>query len=1798
SRVPKALHSTPTIGRPLANTHVYILDRHLRPVPVGVPGELFIGGAGVARGYLHRPELTAQKFLPDPFDPEGAGRLYRTGDWVRWLPSGELEYLGRLDHQVKIRGFRIELGEIETVLTRHPAVREAVLTAREDHPGDKRLVAYLVGNGEPLPPTAELRSYLKEHLPEYMVPSAFVTLESMPRTPNGKVDRKTLPAPEQAREDVPASLSAPRTPVEELVAGVWAEVLGRGPAGIHDNFFELGGHSLLATQVVSRLQEWLRVDLPLRALFEAPTVAGLAEVIEHLRQGSARVQLPPLGPTPREGPLPLSFAQQRLWFLHQWAPGSCLYHIPAAVRLHGPLDVSALERSFQEVVRRHEALRTTFANADGQPVQVITPDRASPLPVIDLSAVPAAEREEKVQELASLEARRPFDLVGEPLLRTTLLRLGAEEHVVLLTMHHIISDGWSLGVFLREVTALYGAFAAGQPAPLPDLPVQYADYTLWQRQWLQGEVLQKQLSYWKEQLANAPPALDLPTDYPRPAVQSFHGARQAFTLSSELTDQLRSLSRREGCTLYMVLLAAFQALLHRYTGQEDICVGTPIANRGRSETEGLIGFFVNTLVLRTDLSGDPPFRAFLGRVRTAALSAYAHQDLPFEKLVEEIQPQRDLSRSPLFQVLFAFNQDPGQFLELPGLTLDITEVDTGTAKFDLSLSLVEGPNGLSGSFEYSTDLFEKESMARLLGHWRTLLEGIVAEPGQCLSELPLLTQAEQRQVVLGWNATRVDYPPPHLLPDLIEDQVGRSPEAVALVSEGQHLTYQELNRRANQLAHWLQRQGVGPDVLVGVCLERSLDMVVALLGVLKAGGAYVPLDPDYPPQRLAFLLQDAQAPVLLTHERLLDQLPPHAAEVLCLDRDGPTVAGEPQDNPGRQLTPEHLAYVIYTSGSTGTPKGAMNTHRGICNRLLWMQQQYQLTGQDRVLHKTPFSFDVSVWEFFWPLLGGATLVVARPGGHRDSAYLAELIARERVSVLHFVPSMLQAFLQEPGLEQLTSLRHVICSGEALPFELQERFFARMPAALHNLYGPTEAAVDVSFWECVPGDQRGLVPIGRPVANTQLYVLDEHQQPLPVGVPGELYLGGVQLARGYLNRPELTGERFISNPLPGTPGPRLYRTGDRARWLADGTVEYLGRLDHQVKLRGFRIELGEIEAVLGQHAGVREAVVLVREDSPGDPRLVAYVVPAGEPVSTVELRAFLKEKLPEYMVPAAFVWLEALPLSGNGKVDRKALPAPEETGSEEEWLAPRSAKEEVVAGIWAEVLGRQRVGVRDNFFELGGHSLLATQVLSRLRQVFGVELPLRGLFENPTVEGVAGSIEQVRRTENVSPAPPLVRAAPDDRLLLSFAQQRLWFLDQWEPGSPLYNIPTAMRLSGPLNRGALEQALQEMVRRHESLRTIFTTRDGQPLQVIQPELDLPVQVVDLGSFPEAERESEVLRLAQEEARRPFDLEQGPLLRATLLCLGAEEHVLLLTLHHIITDGWSVGILNREVAALYEALAAGQAPSLPPLPIRYADFALWQRRWLQGEVLEAQLAYWKEQLAEAPAALNLPTDHPRPAVQTFQGSCQSLELPADLTRALKSLSRREGCTLYMVLLAAFQTLLHRYTGQEDICVGSPIAGRTRAETEGLVGFFVNTLVLRGDLSGNPSFRELLRRVRDTALGAYAHQDVPFEKLVEELQPQRDLSRSPFFQVMLVLQNAPQAALELAGLKLSPWDIDTGTAKFDLTLRLVEGEDGLRGTLEYRTDLFEKESMARLLGHWRTLLEGIVAEPGQCLSELPLL
>ncbi|MEU2396304.1 amino acid adenylation domain-containing protein, partial [Streptomyces sp. NPDC007369] len=1775
----------PPIGRAVAGLRAYVLDQRLGLVPPGVTGELYLAGPGLARGYLNRPGLTAGRFVACPFGAAGE-RMYRTGDLVRRRPDGQLEYVGRTDDQVKVRGFRIELGEIETALAGHPQVGQVAVIARKDQAEDTRLVAYLVpAAGAELRPE-ELRSHLSEWLPDYMVPAVFVSLDALPLTANGKLDRHALPEPEFTGS--PAG-RAPRTPQEQVLAGLFAEVLGLTQVGVDDDFFDLGGHSLLATRLVARIRTTLGVELSLRTLFRTPTVAGLAAGLggaDRARLALERAERPEL--------VPLSSAQRRLWFLRQLEDAGSVYNMPLAWRLSGPLNRSALEAALADVADRHETLRTVFPAADGVPYQqVLPPGAVRPR----LRATPVGETE--LPRLLAAAAARGFDLAAEPPLHAELFEVAPDEHVLLVVVHHIAGDGWSLGPLAADLATAYAARCRGEEPQWAPLPVQYADYTLWQQQLLgdaadQDSLFARQRAYWIERLADLPEQIRLPADRPRPATPSYCGGHLAVELDAGLHAGLVRLGREHGASVYMVLQAALAALLDKLGAGTDIPVGSLIAGRTDQALDDLVGFFVNTLVLRTDTSGDPTFAELLGRVREGALAAYAHQDLPFEHVVEALNPARSLARQPLFQVLLALQNVPRTEFALPGLSTEVVLVRTPTAMFDLSIHLLErggaggSAEGIVGRVEYSTDLFDHATVEALLARWLRLLAAVVAEPDRPLSRIEVLTAQERHELLVARNDTACAAPVT-ALPALFEARVRATPEAAAVVFEGTVLTYRELNLRANRLAHALIAGGVGPEQVVALRLPRSPELVVAVLAVLKTGAAYLPVDPEYPAARIAYMLQDARPAVVLD-------------DLVAVTPDGE----QPDYDPAVVVDARHPAYVIYTSGSTGRPKAVVMPAAGLLNLLAWHHGAVGGEPGTRVAQFTAISFDVSVQEILSALLYGKTLVVPSEETRRSAELFARWLDRNAVEEL-FAPNLVVEAVaeaaEEAGLD-LPDLRLVAQAGEAMRLGgAVRRFQARQPGrTLHNHYGPAETHVITAYQlPADPADCPLPVPIGRPIANCQAYVLDAALQPVAPGVLGELYLAGTGLARGYLNRPGLTATRFVANPY-GPAGARMYRTGDLVKWRADGELEFAGRIDHQVKIRGFRVEPGEIEAELTAHPGVAQVAVLAQEDRPGETRIVAYVVPAAGSGATTAtaaaLAAYLRDRVPDHLVPSAFVLLDALPLTPNGKLDRAALPAPEPVAASSS-RAPRTPQEQILCELFAEVLGLARVGVDDDFFDLGGHSLLATRLVSRVRATLGVELELRSLFRTPTPAGLAAGLHDAGTARQA-----LVPQPRRDPMPLSFAQRRLWFLQQFGTPSATYHMPLALRLSGDLDRAALSAALTDVVARHETLRTVFPHTAGLPYQRVldTTEVTVPLTVRAAG-------ETELPALLREAAVRAFDLTSEVPLRAELFALAPDEHVLLVVMHHIAGDGWSMGPLARDLATAYTARRDGGAPGWQPLPVTYGDYTLWQHEILGDEhdtnsVFARQVTYWTKALAGLPEQLQLPADRPRPATMSYRGDLLNVRIDAELHASLVKLARRSGATLFMVLQAALAALYTRLGAGTDIPIGSPIAGRTDEALDDLVGFFINTLVLRTDTSGDPTFAELLGRVRETALSAYAHQDVPFEHLVEALNPSRSLSHHPLYQTGLVVQNAPGGDFDLPGLRVSGVAVLTGTARLDLTFGLAEehGADGtpagLSGAVEYSTDLFDRSTVEALVARWTRLLAGVAAAPDRPIGGIDLL
>ncbi|WP_189937209.1 non-ribosomal peptide synthetase, partial [Streptomyces sulfonofaciens] len=1811
----EAVGAAVPLGRPMTGMRAYVLDAGLRPVPPGVAGELYVAGAQLARGYLGRPGLTAERFVANPFGGAPGARMYRTGDLARWTADGFLVFAGRADEQVKIRGHRVELGEVEAALTDHPAVAQAAVVVREDRPGDQRLVAYVVpadGSGEGPAGPAQLRAHLARRLPEPMVPALFTTLGALPLTRNGKVDRRALPAPARARA---SAGRPPRSPEEEILCGLFAEVLGVPRVGIDDEFFALGGHSLLATRLVSRVRTVLGAELPIRAVFETPTVAGLAARLESAQGRRGR---PPVRPHPRRPEtVPLSFAQRRLWFLHKLEGASPNYNLPFVVRLEGRLDRAALAAALGDVVARHESLRTVFPDSGGLPRQVVlaagSPAAAVRLPVRRIADADGADGGGLAEAVAAAAAHR-FELTHEPPLRAELFALGAQVHVLVVVVHHIAGDGWSNGPLARDLSEAYAARLTGRVPRWEPLPVQYADYTLWQQELLGREddpesLAARQIAYWSRALDGLPEELDLPTDRPRPAVAGYTGSVVPVSVDAELHARLEELARASGASLFMVLQAGLAALFTRLGAGTDIPLGSAIAGRTDDALDDLVGFFLNTLVLRLDTSGDPGFDELLGRVRQTALAAYAHQDVPFEYLVEVLNPARSAARHPLFQTMLTLHNNAEPRLDLPGLRVSPDMAEVGAAKFDLSFGLTEArgpsgePAGLGGVLEYSADLFDHATAEELAARFVRLLGAAAADPGRRIGALEILSPEERERILGAWAGTPQEAYGP-TLPELFERQAALTPDAPAVVAGGTTLTFAELGARADRLARRLVERGVGPDVLVGLCVTRSPEMVPAMLGIWKAGGACVPLDPGYPRERLAFVLADCAVRVLVTERALTGLTGDHPADTVLLGtqepQDGPDTVGGPPPLPA--VRADHTAFIVYTSGSTGVPKGVALRHGGIANLFANHRDRVLAPaaraagGRLRAAHTASLSFDLCVGQLL-ALLAGHELHVVDEDTRRDAAALGAYVRAHEIGHLAISPTLTQELL---GLGLLGGEGHqpsaIVLGSEATGPALWQRLRELPATEVHNYYAPSECTVD-AVGATVFGSKRPR--IGRPVANTAAYVLDAGLRPVPPGVRGELYLAGAQLARGYQGRPGLTAERFVANPFGGAPGARMYRTGDLARWTADGALEFAGRADDQVKLRGFRIELGEVEAVMSRHPDVAHAVAVVREDRAGDRRLVAYTVAApGAVPDPAGLRAHAARSLPEFMVPSTVVPLDALPLTPSGKVARRALPAPGPTAPVG-GRAPRTAREEILCGLFADVLGSARPGIDDGFFALGGHSLLATRLVSRIRAVLGVELAVRDVFEAPTVAALAA------RLDTGGEARPALRPAARPRTLpLSFAQQRLWFLHKLEGAGAAYAMPLALRLRGGLDRAALTAALADVVTRHEVLRTVHPETGGTPEQVVlAPERaapGLPCRAVDEAGLPGAVAAA---------VAHPFDLTAEPPLHAELLAVGPDDHVLVLVLHHIAGDGWSNLPLARDLSAAYAARRAGGVPAWTPLPVQYADYTLWQRRLLgdpadPASLVSRQTAYWAKALADLPEELVLPADRPRPPVAGHRGGRVPFALGAAAHTRLRELARDCDASLFMVVQAALAALLSRLGAGDDIPIGTPVAGRTDDALDDAVGCFVNTLVLRTDTAGDPVFTDLVARARETSLAAYAHQEVPFEHLVEKLEPARSLARHPLFQVMLALRNTGETPLDLPGLAVSTLPLGTTAVKFDLSFTVTEtsgphGEAaGIDGELDYASELFDEETARRMADRFVRLLGAVAVDASLRVGDLPVL
>ncbi|MCY9537229.1 amino acid adenylation domain-containing protein [Paenibacillus thiaminolyticus] len=1797
------------IGKPNSNTQLFVLSEHLQVQPVGVIGELFVGGSGVARGYLNRPQLTEERFISNPYGPEPHSRLYRTGDLVRYLADGNLEYICRTDNQVKVRGYRIELEEIQVILSSHPNIDQSIIVAKKDAQENNKLVAYVIGTGS----ITDWREYLKNRLPEYMVPAYFVKMDAFPLTPSGKIDVKSLPEVGNSRPHITTDYIKPETDLEHKLADVWKDLFGYDEIGVEDNFFELGGHSLLGTQVLARIRELVKKELPLSALFTYPTIRSMVPVLHAADDFIPMDTFPRISRASRDRELPLSYSQERVWFLEQLSSNNLAYIFQATMNVRGRLDIPVLEKCFTEIVRRHEIFRTVFLDKHGKPYQFIYEPFDVQLPVIDVSHLPESDRDQEAQRLIQLEITKPIDITQLPLARWIVFTISEFESVILLIEHHLVHDGWSFRKFLKELFTLYSAYVENKPSPLPELPIQFADYCVWQNEMFQRGKESKQLTYWTHKLSGAKGVLELSTDRPRPVNQTFNGNSIIRLIPEELYLQLRDYCVRTNTTLFMVMMAAFQTLLHRYSNQEDIIVGSGIANRRWQETEELIGMFVNNIVIRTQFTENITFQDVLHKVRTSSLEAYENQDIPFDQVVDALRLERDQSRNPLFQVMFSFHDT--KITNLPVHNLDVQLLEgfsNGSAKFDinvvvinhseLSSSLLSGDeyDSISMDWEYNTDLFDETTIRRMIEHYIELLHSILENSNQTVHSLPMLPDAEQNQLLREWNNTNTKLEDTRTIHQIFEEQVARTPERIAVVCENEQWTYRQINNLANLLASKLRNLGVKPDTVVGLMVERSPDMIIGILAILKAGGAYLPIDTAAPTERLAYILEDSDTKAIVMQEKFKTSTD-FQRPVLVLGENMPDQHVD-CDNLEPAANFKNLAYVMYTSGSTGTPKGVMIEHDSVVDRIHWMVKRYPMDQNDTILQKTSFCFDVSVTELLIWFFSGSKLCFLAPDAEKDPELIVNTIAEQKVTFIQFVPSMLSIFLDH--LENsntsalIKSLKRVFTIGEALTVEQVQRFERlikqRNDTTLHNLYGPTEATIEVTSYDCQAESK--VIPIGKPIDNVKAYIFNKERNLQPVGVIGELFIGGTGLARGYVGKPELTAERFVPNPCGSDPEEKVYQTGDLARWMPDGNIEFIGRMDTQVKIRGYRIELGEIEAVMRKLQDAGEAVVMAHEYEPGDTRLVAYYNGTAE-ASQVKLH--LQKQLPHYMIPSYFVQMEALPLTSSGKLDRKALLAPDMHAVSHHDTAPRNSTEELLALIWNEILRVEPIGVFDSFFDLGGHSLLAAQVVSRVREVFGQHLPLRAIFDCPTIESLAKRLTESRQGGNIAHLPALHPAERTGAFPLSFAQKRLWFFDQLEPDSYFYNIPYVWRLSGSWNAAGLEKGFNQLIERHEMLRTVFAKRNGAPVQIVQPYQPRSLPVIDVSALSAEARESQINHHIQRNAELVFDLSQGPLIEAELIKKDECEYILLCTVHHIVSDGWSEAILLDEWLAFYEEAVSGTPADLRPLAIQYSDFAVWNRQWLSDAMMTEQLEYWKNELAGELPVLQLPIDRPRPAIQSYAGDMQQLELAPSLLEKLKMFSRQEGTTLFMTLLAAYQGFLSRYTGQTDILVGSPVANRNITEIEGLIGFFVNTLVYRVNVEDSPSFRQLIAQVKEKALRGQENQDVPFEKIVETLQPTRNPSYAPIFQTIFTMHTHLRKIKEWPNRKIEPVKTCIKVAKYDLSVTLeVNNERTLDISFGYNKDLFDHSTIERMIGHFANWLEQVVTYPDESIDNLRLI
>jgi amino acid adenylation domain-containing protein len=1737
------------VGHPLPGTRLTVVDAAGAEAAPGCSGELIVYGDSLCEGYLNLPELTLERIGPDV---RGEPAL-RTGDLATRLDDGTFVVLGRIDGQVNIRGFRVEPGEIEAILRMHPSVTQAA-TCLHDLAGQQHLVAHVAlkvvgddGNAT----LAAIAAHAADLLLPHMQPSHYVVHGSLPTTASGKIDRTALSwHPIAAGRTRIGRL--PATMAERIFLESVDAIAPPGTYGVHNTLAEVGFDSLGVMRLAAQLRARWDGEVLLGPLFNGETIEQMARSLTGSRDGAR----PPSKRATVEPYAPMAHAQERLWFLDQVADGLAAYNIGWVLSSENGFNHGALEATLRAFLSRHETLRSVFSSPGGVNLQSIQAPVAIDLPV---RVIPPGELENALIDFAS----HPLNLATGPLFVAELLRTdGRDEHLAIV-VHHIVFDGWSVDVMARELCALYNEFAQDIPADLPVLPLQYGDFASWQRDWLENGELEEQLAYWTQKLRGAPAFLEMPTDRARPPTPSYRGSHLPFHVTSTTTEKLRDLARRHDATLYMVLLAGLATVLSRWSSQDDVLIGSPVACRSHTSVEHLAGFFANTLAMRIESIGADDFGTLLGRVRRTALEAYAHQDVPFASLVEALNPVRDMSRQPVFQVMFALHPAPVDVSRFnQGFTA--REITTPTAKFDLALELFDMESDLHGSLEFADDLWDAATMERLLGHLETFLSGVATANDK--APMPSMLSPAERAALLGLSrGAEIAYPDNETIASLFERQANATPEEMAVFFEGQQLSYSMLNARANRLARHLRDLGVRPGVVVGLCITRSAEMMSALLAILKAGAAYLPIDPAYPEDRITFMIDDARVPVIVADTASINRLRDDDRSAVWIDAADPCLDDYDPGNPAYETSPDDVAYLIYTSGSTGRPKGVLIPHRAILNHLTWMQRFHALQATDRVLQNATISFDVSVWQLFWPIINGAAVVVTATGGNRDLGYVVDLVERAGVTVMHMVPSMLQALVETVPPHRLRHVRDFIVGGEALGAELQNRFIERFSARLHNQYGPTETSVEVTHHQCVPRPASSPVPIGKPIMNTQLYILDRYGELCPLGVYGELYIAGAGVGNGYLSRDALNRERFV--PDPYNPARRMYRTGDLCRWIASGEIEFAGRLDHQVKLHGLRIETGEIDAVCSELPAVHQTVTIVRQDPSASSRLVTYITGSG--VDTAAVMDHARARLPSFMVPSAIVVLAAFPLTPNGKVDRAALPPPGNDIARALVPATTLAENHVVAAVQS-LLGVP-VSIRDDFFAIGGHSLLAIRLASRLSDAFGSSISVKAIFDHTRLDALAAAIGAGTVGMAGLSAIPVTPRIGD--LPLSWSQEALWLFEQMEAGQPVYNVPWTLRIAGDLDIDALSSALSDIVMRHEVLRTVFVFDVDAPMQRIAPpqRITVPTETIESSILPaELEHEAAVL----------FDLETGPLYRFRLFRTSPVDHCLSVVFHHIVADGWSIDVLMRELCTLYEAHHRRAPSPLSPLSIQYGDFAAWQRERVGGGALDAQIDYWRGQLAGSRMSLDLPTDRPRPSAPSYRGAHVDMVVPRALTEEIRALARKEGATLYMILLAAFAVVVGRLADTDDVVIGSPIAGRGHAACENLIGFFVNTLPMRISLATRNDVPALIRGVRETVLGAIANQDVPFARLIKLIDAPRTGGSQPLVQAMLALYT-PDADPVIAGLSLSPREGSTATAKFDLNMEITERPDRLDVRLEYASDLWDDTTILALSDAFTTWL-----------------